>query len=87
MSAKFGFDSETFMDESSRQPENAACPIQVTELGISKEVKLVQYLNAPAPIVVTELGISTDVKPVSENAKSLIEATELGITIDFKPVQ
>ena len=38
--------------------------IEVTELGIITEVKLLQFSNALLPIEVTELGIVTDVKPL-----------------------
>ena len=37
------------------QFENAPVPIDVMELGIVIDVKLVQYLNAKSPIVVTRL--------------------------------
>ena len=37
------------------QPENAECPIVVTELGISIVVSPVQFSNTLAPIVVKEL--------------------------------
>jgi len=41
-------------------PEKADLPIDVTELGIFTDVKLLQSEKADSPIDVTELGISTD---------------------------
>lgn len=45
------------------QSWNAPLPIEVTELGMSIEIKLWQYKNAYSPIDVTELPMATLVKP------------------------
>ena len=44
------------------QRENTPYPIEVTELGISIEARLVQFAKASSPIEITELGISAEVK-------------------------
>ena len=44
------------------QPEKAAFPILVTELGIVTEVRLWHLQKALFPILVTELGIVTEVR-------------------------
>ena len=41
-------------------------PIEVTELGIVIEVRLLQYSKALSPIEVTELGMATDVKALQQ---------------------
>ena len=62
--------------------------IEVTKLGNSTEVNLVQLLKASEPITVTELGIFTEVNPVQpEKAYEPISVTEFGIFTDFKLVQ
>ena len=47
------------------QSEKAELPMEVTELGIVTDDKLLQPLKASTPIEVTELGIVTDVNPVN----------------------
>ena len=70
------------------QPQNALEPIEDTELGIVKEVNLLQNKKDWLPILLTEFGIVTDVKPLqSENALSPIEMTDSGIVTEVKPVQ
>ena len=44
------------------QPLKALSPIEVTEIGIVTDDKLLQPLKASTPIEVTELGIETDDK-------------------------
>ena len=45
------------MEVKERQPEKAASPMLVTELGILMEVKELQPEKADSPMLVTELGI------------------------------
>eukprot|EP00037_Helgoeca_nana_P025767 m.285665 g.285665 ORF g.285665 m.285665 type:complete len:188 (-) comp27038_c0_seq11:11-574(-) len=67
--------------------EKAPCPIDVTESGITMDVRPSQPIKAISPIDVTELGITTDVSPLHPSkAEVPIEVTESGITIDVSPL-
>ena len=60
--------------------------MEVTELGISTEVRPEQPVNAYCPMEVTELGISIEVRPEQpENAYCPMEVTELGMTVFLQP--
>ena len=60
--------------------------MEVTEFGISMEVKALQSRNAEFPMEVTEFGISMDVKLQPQNASFPIEVTEFGISMEVKPL-
>jgi hypothetical protein len=49
--------------------------MDVTELGMSIEVKPVQHENAIDPMVVTELGMVTEVMPLLKNPSEPIPVT------------
>ena len=70
------------------QPEKAELPMEVTDLGIVIEAKLLQPENALLPIVVTELGIVKDVSLVQFSKALLpILVTVLGSETDVNPLQ
>ena len=74
------------MEVRPEQPEKQS--IDVTELGMVTEVKLVQLPKAPCLIDVTELGMVTEVKLEQPlKARLPIDVTELGMVIEVKPVQ
>ncbi len=62
--------------------------MEVTELGMVTDVRLVQLENAYSPMEVTELGMVTDVMALQlENAPPPMEVTQLGMVIDSRLVQ
>ena len=74
---------------SAEVPEKALLPIDVTDLGMFMDTKLVQAWKEYLSIDRTEVPSATDVKPL-QNAKALspINAeTLLGIVNDVKPAQ
>ncbi len=56
-------------------PANACIPMEVTELGITNDVKLSQALKALITIVRTVLGICTERMVAYSNASCPIEVT------------
>lgn len=56
------------------QPSNAECFIEVTDEGITTEVKAVQLQNEFSPIEVTELGIVYEVSPPGGYRISVVAA-------------
>ena len=61
--------------------------MEVTELGISIELKTAHSSNVDSPMEVTELGMVIVVNPDSAKAQSPMEVTELGISIETRLVQ
>jgi hypothetical protein len=49
------------MDVRPEHSKNAQSPIEMTELGMITDFRLLQYANTLSPIDVTELGMVTDV--------------------------
>ena len=65
------------------QPLKAPPPIEVTESGMVRVVKLVQPRNVPPPIEVTEAGMTTDIRPEQPlKASPPTEVTESGMVIE-----
>ena len=70
------------------QPENAALPMEVTELPMSMLARCVQLKKAFSLIAVTELGMTILVRLLQpENASLPISVTELGMTMLVRPLQ
>jgi len=70
------------------QPSKADCPMEVTEVGISTEARLVQYEKANLLMEVTEVPIFTDTRLVQPSkADCPMEVTEVGISTEARLVQ
>ena len=61
--------------------------MEVTELGIVTDVRLLHPLKAHLPMEVTELGMATEVRLLQPRKDSLpMEVTELGMVTEVRPV-
>ena len=76
----------TVTEVSPEQPQKAALPMEVTELGMETKVRPVQSQKTQSPIEVTELGMVTEVSPEQrKKAYSLMAVTELGMIVLLQP--